>query len=45
MVRAWQLGVSLGATLFMLYAIKSGEPWIIAVPKSLLIMSILAADA
>jgi len=44
MFRAWQLGVTLAATLFMLYSINSGTPWIIAIPSALLVMSVLAAD-
>jgi hypothetical protein len=44
MFRAWQLGVTLAATLFMIAAISEGTPFFIAITSALLGMSILASD-
>jgi hypothetical protein len=44
MFRAWQLGVTLVATLLMIAAINEGTPFFIAITSALLSMSILASD-
>jgi len=44
MFRAWQLGVTLAATVYMLAALLDGAPFFVAIPAALLVMSILASD-